>query len=851
MSNFPGILLNKNAVVAVGSVFVATAGYTLYNTFSSILNIGKFVSPLALPFINTSIAEQAIKDGNAGLLDFSFSLDTILSKIPFVGEKYKIVVNTKQLEQAINQSKVEVSEILLNKLPSDVLINPLKISLSLNTGAGDYLSEKMIIKGVNLNEMNSNGQNILHDIVSSGKQELIEAAFSYANPSLKQLYSNSANENGNNIAHIAAVSPKLREIINEKNIVFSPESLQNTNHYGKTPLDVVYFGYENDKAGSEEIIKYIEGGARSTNNDLFGKAVIDGKLSAVPHIMVEKNIVKYNELDSYGKIPLDYAVFGTDELAFKVAHGTDKTLIQNAHLAHSLLNALPTTTEYLCDATLASDDAKYLFYKNPLGDGESILSKMIINKDLFDEGMFRDAYASYKKSLGTYINPIEQNTALGVNLLHTAALVENRQAMKILQNIIKTDGLDKHLGAVMANNGNAIGAMMNHGFTEDLNSLTEEAVMGKAIVDTMKQSFLELKKLKAITDIEEDSKVVVKQFYIESEKEYLNNIEELQTIENQQGIARRGTLKQNIKDKEAEGIPEEVKIVPAKKYDLQEQKIAPLSLQAATVGYLGVQLIESKESIQYFLPDSINNYIPDDHSLNGFTFWNLAHFAASAALIYGTNPTQSVMDIAKHAGMNTGVFAARKAMSCFNLPTISKDFESNTNSKGVLDFIWNYGGDIVLDTASTVVQTAAMMALTGVAFGSGAAIALPALITASTSLVKHLDEYNGHDQKEGSFIGKVVSLAAAAGSAYSFYNGFKTAEVGNVISQNLQTIQKYIGTFSVFSMTHALVNNLIPSSVSESVHSAENWLYDHTIGAIFGSADETTQENVAVNEFYQ
>ena len=100
------------------------------------------------------------------------------------------------------------------------------------------------------NVKEANGGNLFHKVIASGKKELITEALKQAaeKPSLVE----STNKDGNNLAHLHAVSQDLRTVAKEANVVLTPKSIGASNHAGKTGVDVAMHGYKSDKADTIE-----------------------------------------------------------------------------------------------------------------------------------------------------------------------------------------------------------------------------------------------------------------------------------------------------------------------------------------------------------------------------------------------------------------------------------------------------------------------------------------------------------------------------------------------------------------------------------------------------------------------
>ena len=66
--------------------------------------------------------------------------------------------------------------------------------------------------------------------------------------------------------------------------------------------------------------------------------------------------------------------------------------MQNKHLGYAFLTKKLSSFNYLEGKLFARDAGAYSFYSNPLNDGESILSKMVMNNAIFSKHLFIAAY---------------------------------------------------------------------------------------------------------------------------------------------------------------------------------------------------------------------------------------------------------------------------------------------------------------------------------------------------------------------------------------------------------------------------------------------------------------------------
>ena len=77
----------KLPLLVGASIVAAPIGYIFSGT---VLSVGKIAAVACAPFLNQNVAENAIANNNAGLLEFSSALDSILTKIPYIGDKFKL-----------------------------------------------------------------------------------------------------------------------------------------------------------------------------------------------------------------------------------------------------------------------------------------------------------------------------------------------------------------------------------------------------------------------------------------------------------------------------------------------------------------------------------------------------------------------------------------------------------------------------------------------------------------------------------------------------------------------------------------------------------------------------------------
>ena len=287
------------------------ASYLAYNTANSIFGVVKLLTPISITMLNLYLVDKAIETNNPSLLDMALLFDSYIGRIPLIGSKLKVNINGDQLIDAITKDHFEIASVLIERGANLEAGNPIKVAMKKDSKEADLLIAKIINKGVNLNHQDQGDkQNIFHDLLQGGKKLLIEAALSIAKKNAVLL--ESVDANGNNLAHLSAISASLRDVVNDMNLQFTAKALKSTNKNAKYPLDVIIYSYKHKTASHNDVRKMIDRGATSSNKDLF-KMVLDDEIllkNGVPQALVnaDSGAINFQLTDGTGSLPIDHAL---------------------------------------------------------------------------------------------------------------------------------------------------------------------------------------------------------------------------------------------------------------------------------------------------------------------------------------------------------------------------------------------------------------------------------------------------------------------------------------------------------------------------------------------------------------
>jgi hypothetical protein len=797
-----------NPQIAAGGIVVSAVLGMIYKYAPSLIGVATTVGGFA--YANTKLADVAIEQNNPGAYDYFATISEFLAKIP--GGFFSKVDSSKALDSGIKNANPEMIDAALahgadvNRETADGF-RVLEKALDVNSGAGNVIAQKLIQKGADLSKSvkEANDGNLFHKVIGSGKKELVTEALKQAagKPSLVE----STDNNGNNLAHLNAVSPDLREAVKSATVTLTPKSIDASNKAGKTGVDVAMFGYKTHKADVDVVTDYVSKASAGKVQKHFGTIVHDQNLVEQADVVVSKDGFNANLPDQGGSLPLDYALDSVyDRLALKVAEKTNPESLQNKHLweASKNIGLSSETAKFLRGKILDSKDAIQLFFDNPANDGESLASKMILNPEIFDREVFFQIYSHYKKALGGYTDPLNQQTALKLNWLHSAAISGNRPAVEAMQQIMIEEGsiMQKHFSALTAENGKCLASLYHHGFDDNLKALTDTDQTLKLVTTSMSAQYMD--NLKAIEGPKEGEEQVVvhqvKDEYIEQEEEYLQKIAQLQELEQQKTLVRKESLKKAQEEQEEQGMPEEIELTAMEKYAPQ------INQNYAVGGGLIKQIVMSKGLVSALTgSDAAEGNVP---------LWTVAFGVGGYLEAFGKGHSKPGVE----AAIGAGVYGFTEWVIQKDPSTMPK--YTPVEERGIFDFAYKYGSDILSSSAANLVMQGAS-AYTGGYAGGALGIAKSVLTAVGISTAKSYNHYttdiNGTIEKSESFVtvenvaASVIAGYITSGAIISASAAVATATTPLLIgAATLQTLAAMSGTFSAFGMAKLAIATASP-----------------------------------------
>ena len=792
-----------NPQIAASGIVVSAVLGMVYKYAPSLIGAATTVGGFA--YANTKLADAAIEQNNPGAYDYFATISEFLAKIP--GGFFSKVDSSKALDSGIKNANPEMIDAALrhgadvNRETADGF-RILEKALDVNSGAGNVIAQKLIQKGADLSKSvkEANGGNLFHKVIGSGKAELVTEALKQAAEKLSLV--ESTDNNGNNLAHLNAISPDLREAVKSATVNLTPKSIDASNKAGKTGVDVAMFGYKTHKADVDVVKDYVTKASAGKVQKHFGTIVHDQNLVEQADVVVSKDGFNANLPDQGGSLPLDYVLDSVyDRLALKVAEKTNQELLQNKHLweASKNIGLSSETAKFLRGKILDSEGATQLFFDNPASDGESLASKMILNPKIFDRDVFVQIYNHYKAVLGNYKDPLNEQTALKLNWLHSAAISGNRAAVEVMQQIMIEEGsvMQKHISALMAENGKCLASLYHHGFADNLKALTDtdQTQVLKSVTTSM---------IKAIEGPKEGEEQVVvyqvKDKYIEQEEEYLQKVAELKQLEQQKDLLRKSSLKNVQDEQEEQGMPEEIKLNTMEKYAPQ------INQNYAVGGGLIKQVVMSKGLVSALTgTDVAEGNVP---------LWTVAFGVGGYLEAFGKGHSKPGVE----AAIGAGVYGFTEWVTQKDPSAMPK--YTPVEERGIFDFAYKYSSDILSSSAANLVMQGAS-AYTGGYAGGAVGIAKSVLTAAGISTAKSYNHYttdiNGAIEKSESFVtvenvaASVIALYITSGAIISAGVAVATAATPLLIgAATLQTLAAMSGTYSAFGMAKLAIATASP-----------------------------------------
>ena len=133
-------------------------------------------------------------------------------------------------------------------------------------------------------------------------------------------------------------------------------------------------------------------------------------------------------------------------------------------------------------------------------------------------------------------------------------------------------------------------------------------------------------------------------------------------------IKKEDLIKQQILEQQAKGQPPVIKITAMDCSYKTEGMAEGIQVQYISLGYLGINIVESKEQIGYWLLGTgYESYFLDYQPL-----WIGAYYGFSVLVFHAAQPNIPQSELLKNAGLVTGVYTARKTLSSTYL---NQDYE--------------------------------------------------------------------------------------------------------------------------------------------------------------------------------
>jgi hypothetical protein len=799
-----------NPQIAAGGVVVSAVLGMVYKYAPSLIGAATTVGGFA--YANTKLADVAIEQNNPGAYDYFATVSEFLAKIP--GGFFSKVDSSRALDSGIKNANPEMIDAALghgadvNRETADGF-RVLEKALDVNSGAGNVIAQKLIQKGADLSKSvkEANDGNLFHKVIESGKAELVTDALKQAagKPSLVE----STNKDGNNLAHLNAISSDLRGAVKSAKVTLTSQSIDASNKAGKTGVDVAMFGYKSGKADSDVVVDYVTKASVDKVQKHFGTIVHDQNLVEQANVIVSKDGFNANLPDQSSSLALDYVLDSVhDQLALNVAKKTNPELLQNKHLweASKNLGLSSETAKFLRGKILHNEVAIQSFFDNPASDGESLASKMILTPELFDRDVFVQIYNHYKAVLGNYKDPLNEQTALKLNWLHSAAISGNRAAVEAMQQIIIEEGsiMQKHFSALTGENGKCLASLYHHGFADNLKALTGTDKVLKSVIHGMSAQYVD--NLKAIEEGPKEGEkqlaVVykVKDECIKQEEEYLEKIAQLQEEEQRKTLVRKESLKEAQEEQEAQGMPGEIKLTAMKKYAPQ------INQNYAVGGGLIKQIVMSK--------GLVSALTGSDVAEGNVPLWTIAFGVGGYLEAFGKGHSKPDVE----AAIGAGVYGFTEWVTQKNLSAMPK--HTPVEERGIFDFTYKYGSDILSSSVANLVMQGAS-AYTGGYAGGAVGIAKSVLTAAGISTAKSYNHYttdiNGTTEKS-EFLVTVENVAASVVAGYITSGAIISASAALATATTpllmgaatLQTLAAMSGGYSAFGMAKLAIATALP-----------------------------------------
>lgn len=447
------------------------------------------VAAHALTVINQKLAAQALEENNVALLQYSLELAQLLGQIPQLATiaNVEIKLEPSRLVYAVENSQWDMAEVLIAY--SNIDLNHdrglfLRGSLThIGVGGDNAPHAHAFAQRLISNTRLGLTPELFFAVIRSGQRGLITPALVRGDLALGaagRVDIDAADPiDQNNLAHLCAQNPDLRTLVGAERLArLNAATYNQQNSAGKLPVEVMFSAVERDAGANPvaELSSYID---KTTNfydiaNSLFRRALQhDGMREAgLALALARKDGALNYETPEGGEYPLDLSLRLGDPILFETVLGnTPLAIIQNKHLSgvitkggawdprqtawkllilrHAFVDGVDGAAAQFVDAgapeevmppaiTLAqileqaSRDnliALRSYYNDPLSDRSgSILVQMILDSELYNELIFRDALARLSTPVANPLLVATPATGSRSLLSHLAVIAAQRQA---------------------------------------------------------------------------------------------------------------------------------------------------------------------------------------------------------------------------------------------------------------------------------------------------------------------------------------------------------------------------------------------------------------------------------------
>jgi hypothetical protein len=274
--------------------------------------------------------------------------------------------------------------------------------------------------------------NIFHQIIKSGKIELIRAALAILNPVLPAHLAilNSVDAHNNSIEHIAAANSAIKTelgALKRQHPGCTNASLNTTNSDNNTVLDIAIQSHKAAALSAGEVDAYVSEGTITCERNKIRYLIENDELRALgtARRLIESKPDYLVGVDAFGKHVLHHAIMvGDDALASAIALATPDAIADSKLLGLSYRNQLPRTCDILLKKSIGNEADLINFLHNPEDDGVSALHKFSSGEWAFNADHFMMCYQAERKFAKDTLedNPLTKTDKMGLNAFYHSLL---------------------------------------------------------------------------------------------------------------------------------------------------------------------------------------------------------------------------------------------------------------------------------------------------------------------------------------------------------------------------------------------------------------------------------------------